>query len=54
MIITADKFMHLLRLNSNTPDFSFMLNSGLCFKKYGESTVEVTQYRKKFYFKKEK
>lgn len=50
--MTVDKYVHLLRLNSLSPDFSFTLNAGLTFKKVGECTVEVVQYRKKFYFKK--
>ena len=50
--MTVDKYVHLLRLNSLSPDFSFMLNQNLHFKKEGESTVDVSQFRKKFYFKK--
>jgi hypothetical protein len=54
LIMTVDKYVHLFRLNSITPDFSFQLSSNISFKTQPPLTVEVTQYRKKYLIKKEK
>lgn len=54
IVVTADLFVHFFRMNKSAPDFTFHLNSDLHIKREKEFILSFTQFKKKFYFKKEK
>jgi len=54
IIVTVDSFMHLIRLNSNVPDFSILLNDSVQIGKKGKNEINLKHFKKKFYFRKEK